>query len=192
VFFCSTGKSSSFAENISSRQSFLRMCSIDGKEAVYYVCLQSKQTRLFNYNNHALSVYQLSVLPPLTICNLLPVTLTIEMPPYLQKMELNAYKSHREHTLNTIQDLDILFTTDHYHMNKPLRLPAINDLQKTKYTHQRIIFYDTMQRELYVNITIECVMRHRLKISISVPYVLLNKSGKIDNNDQFYVNRFLF
>jgi vacuolar protein sorting-associated protein 13D len=62
-------------------------------------------------------------------------------------------------------------------MNKPLHLPSINELHEMKFNHQQVIFYDNIQRELVVDITIVCVIKHRLKISVSVPYVLLNKSG---------------
>ncbi|CAF4309622.1 unnamed protein product, partial [Rotaria sp. Silwood2] len=150
----STRKSSASEENTISRQSFLRTCSFNGKEAVYY----------------------LSIFPPLTICNLLPCTLTFEISSYPQKFELNAYKFHRDHTLNILQAIDIVFATNIYRMNKPICLSSINDLHRMKYTHQRVIFYDNNQRELIVDITIVCVIKHRLKLFVSVPYVLLNKS----------------
>ena len=177
------------SESTNNRQSFLRTCSIDGKEAVYYVCLQSKQTCVLTHQDRALFVYRLSILPPLIICNLLPCTLNFEIPSYPQKFEINAYKFHREHALNIIHGMDILFTTNLYRMNKPLHLPTINDLHRMKYTHQRVIFYDSTQRELLVDITIECVIKHRVKILVSVPYVLLNKSGKIFNYDWFFETR---
>jgi hypothetical protein len=157
---------------------------MDGKEAVYYLCLQSKQTCLLTYQDHTLSVYQLSIHPPLTICNLLPCTLTLEIPPYPQKFELNAYKFHREHALNILQSIDILFSTHLYSMNKSLRLPSINDLHRMKHNHQRVIFYDNNHRELFVDVTIVCIIKYRLKILVSVPYVLFNKSGKICENDE--------
>jgi hypothetical protein len=172
-------RNSPLAENIKTRQSFLRTCSIDGKDAVYYVCIQSKQTCLLTYANQSLSIHQLTILPPLTICNLLPCTLTFEIPSYPQKFELNAYKIHREHTVNIRQSLDFLFSTNLYRMTKPLRLPLIHDLHQIKRTHERVIFYDHTQRELMVDVTIECSIEYQLKIVVSVPYVLLNKSGKI-------------
>ncbi|CAF3408176.1 unnamed protein product [Rotaria sp. Silwood2] len=83
-----------------NHQSFLRSCSIDGKEAVYYLCLQSKPKYPVILQDPSLSIYQLTIIPSLTICNLLPCTLTFEIPSYPQKFEINAYKYHREHTLN--------------------------------------------------------------------------------------------
>jgi hypothetical protein len=176
-------KNSPLVENTKTRQSFLRTCSIDGKEAVYYVCLQSKQTCLLTYSNQSFSIHQLIILPPLTICNLLPCTLTFEISSYSQKFELNAYKIHREHTVNIRQNLDFLFATNLYRMTKPLHLPMINDLYRMKHMHERVIFYDCTQRELMVDIRIECAIEYRLKIVVSVPYVLLNRSGKFDNDD---------
>ena len=164
-------------EKTKIRQSFLRTCSIDGKEAVYYVCLQSKQTCLLTYQDQSYSIYQLNILSPLTIYNLLPCILNFEILSYPQKFQLNAYKFHREHTLNIGEELDIIFATNLYQMNKPLHLPSINDLNRMKYNHQQVTFYDSIQRELIVDITIVCVIKYRLKISVSVPYVLLNKSG---------------
>ncbi|CAF3844146.1 unnamed protein product [Rotaria sordida] len=173
----STRKSSTFEENTINRQSFLRRCSINGKEAVYYVCFQSKQTCLLTYQDHTFSLYELSIFPPLTIYNLLPCTLNFEIPSHPQKFELSAYKFHKEHVLNIAQGINIIFATNLYHMNKPICLPSINDLHRMKYTHQRIIFYDNSQRELIVDITIVCIVKYRLKLFVSVPYVLLNKSG---------------
>ncbi|UJR20376.1 hypothetical protein I4U23_023508 [Adineta vaga] len=160
-----------------NRQSFLRTCSFDGKEAVYYMCVQSKQTCLLNNQDQLLSVYELSIHSPLTICNLLPCSLTLEIPPYRQKFEISSYKFHREHTLNILENIDLLFTTNLYRMNKSLHLPSINDLYQMKYTYQRVIFYDNIQRELFVDIKIVCAIKYRLKVFISVPYILLNKSG---------------
>ncbi|CAF4577093.1 unnamed protein product, partial [Rotaria sp. Silwood2] len=61
-------------------------------------------------------------------------------------------------------------------MNKPICLSSINDLHRMKYTHKRVMFYDNNQRELIIDITIVCAIKHRLKLFVSVPYVLLNKS----------------
>ncbi|CAF0952993.1 unnamed protein product [Adineta steineri] len=170
-------KNSSSKENLIHRQSFLRSCSIDEKQAVYYICLQTKQTYLLNSQDHIVSTYQLSIHSPLTICNLLPCSLNYEIPNYHEKFEINPYKFHREHTLNILENIHILFSTNIYHMNKSFHLPTINDLYQTKYTHQRIIFYDNNQRELFIDITIVCFIKYRLKILLSVPYILLNKTG---------------
>ncbi|UJR35531.1 hypothetical protein I4U23_028285 [Adineta vaga] len=163
--------------NSTDRLSFFRTCLISGNESVYHVCVQSKRTRLLAYKDHILSAYQLSILSPLIINNLLPCDLFFQMHPYPQKVRLNPYKSHREHTLNIGQAIDISFATDVYHMIKPIHVPSINDLNFMKYHHQRVAFYDSIQRILLVDITIVCSIRHRLKISVSIPYVLLNKSG---------------
>jgi vacuolar protein sorting-associated protein 13D len=151
---------------------------LSGNEALYYLCVQSKRRRLFAYKDHILSAYQLSILSPLIINNLLPCDLFFQIYPYPQKVRLNPYKSHREHALNIGQAIDILFATDLYQMNKPLHVPSINDLNLMKYHHQRVAFYDSIERMILVDVTIVCSIRHRLKISVSVPYVLLNKSGK--------------
>ena len=148
-----------------------------GNESVYYVCVQSKRTRLLAYKDHILSAYQLSILSPLIINNLLPCDLFCQLYPNQLRVRLNPYKSHREHTLNISQAINIQFATDVYQMNKPIRVPSINDLNLMRYHHQRVAFYDNIQRLLLVDVTIVCSIRHRLKISVSVPYVLLNKSG---------------
>ena len=165
-------KNSSLKEKAELRQSFLRSCSISGKDAVYYACLQSKQTCLLTHANQSLSLYQLTILPPLTICNLLPCTLTFEIPFHPQKFELLAYQTHREHTVSIGESLDILFATGVYRMQQPLHLSTNNNVQ------QRVIFHDLNQRELLVDLTVESNIEHRLKITVSVPYILLNKSGK--------------
>jgi hypothetical protein len=141
--------------------------------------VQSKRTRLLAYKDHLLSAYQLSVLSPLIINNLLPCDLFFQIYPYPQKVRLNSYKSHREHTLNIGEAIDIVFGTDLYHMSKPLHVPSINDLNIMKYHHQRVAFYDSIDRMLLLDVIIVCSIRHRVKISISVPYVLLNKSGML-------------
>lgn len=159
------------------RRSFFRTCSMSGNEALYFLCVQSKRTRLLAYKDHILSAYQISILPPLVINNLLPCDLFFQMYPYPQKIRLSPYKSHREHSLDIGQAIDLLFATDLYQMTKPLHVPSINDLNLMKYHHQRVAFCDSVQRVLLVDVTIVCSIRHRLKISVSVPYVLLNKSG---------------
>ncbi|CAF2761002.1 unnamed protein product [Rotaria sp. Silwood2] len=163
--------------NSTDRQSFFRTCEMIGNDIVYFVCIQSKRTRLLAYKDHILSSYQISILSPLVIRNLLPCDLFFQIYPYPQKVQLNPYKSHREHALNISEAIDILFATDLYHMIKPLHVPSINDLNLMRYHHQRIGFYDSIDRLLLVDVTIVCSIRHRLKISVSVPYVLLNKSG---------------
>ncbi|CAF3567800.1 unnamed protein product [Adineta steineri] len=163
--------------NSTDRLSFFRTCFINGNDSVYYLCVQSKRTRLLAFREHILSAYQLSILPPLIINNLLPCDLFFQIHSHPHKVRLNPYKSHREHTLNIGQAIDILFATDIYNMTKPLHVPSINDLNLMKYHHQKVILYDSIQRMLLVDVTIVCSIRHRLKISVSVPYVLLNKSG---------------
>lgn len=148
-----------------------------GMEALYFVCIQSKRTRLLAYKDHILSAYQISILPPLIINNLLPCDLFFQISSYPQKVRLNPYKSHREHSLNIGQAINILFATDLYQMNKPLSVPSINDLNLMKYHHQRVAFYDSIERMILIDVTIVCSIRNRLKISVFVPYVLLNKSG---------------
>jgi len=146
-------------------------------ESLYFLCVQSKRTRLLAHRDYILSAYQITILSPLIINNLLPCDLFFQISSYPQKVRLNPYKSHREHSLNIGQAIDILFATDLYQMAKPLRVPSINDLNIMKFHHQRVAFYDNIQRIILVDIIIVCSIQHRLKISVSVPYVLLNKSG---------------
>lgn len=155
-----------------NRISFLRSCSIGGKEAVYYFTFQSKQTC-----RQSVSIYKLSILPPLIISNLLPCSLDLEMPLYPQKLQLNPYETHREHALNILELFDLRFTTDIYRMNRSLQLPPLSELTKLKSLQQKVCFYDQLQRELLVDVNIDCIDNYRLKISISVPYILLNKTG---------------
>jgi hypothetical protein len=164
--------------NTTDRQSFFRTCSIMDKESLYFVCVQSKRTRLLAHKEHILSAYQISVLSPLIVNNLLPCDLFFQIYPYPHKVRLNAYKSHREHALDIGQPIDILFATDLYRMEKPLHAPSINDLNLMKYVHQRVAFYDSIDRLIMIDVTFACSIRHRLKITVSIPYVLLNKSGK--------------
>jgi hypothetical protein len=163
--------------NTTDRQSFFRTCTMRDSESLYFVCIQSKRTRLLAYKDHILSSYQLSILSPLIVNNLLPCDLFFQIYPYPQKIRLNPYKSYREHALDIGQPIDILFATDLFHMDKALRVPSINDLHLMKYYHQRIPLYDSIERLLLVDVTIVSSIQHRLKITVSVPYVLLNKSG---------------
>ncbi|CAF1602704.1 unnamed protein product [Rotaria magnacalcarata] len=163
--------------NSTDRRSFFRTCTMTGDDTLHFVCIQSKQTRLLAYKDHILSSYQISILPPLIIDNLLPCDLFFQIYSYPHKVRLNPYKSHREHALDICQAIDITFATDLFRMTKPLRVPSINDLNLMRYHRQSVGFYDSIDRLLLVDVTIVCSIRHRLKISVSVPYVLLNKSG---------------
>ncbi|CAF3915138.1 unnamed protein product, partial [Rotaria magnacalcarata] len=163
--------------NSTDRRSFFRTCTMTGDDTLHFVCIQSKQTRLLAYKDHILSSYQISILPPLIINNLLPCDLFFQIYSYPHKVRLNPYKSHREHALDICQAIDITFATDLFRMTKPLRVPSINDLNLMRYHRQSVGFYDSIDRLLLVDVTIVCSIRHRLKISVSVPYVLLNKSG---------------
>ena len=165
--------------NTTDRRSFFRTCSMGGNDTVYFLCAQSKRTRLLPYKDQILSAYQLSIVSPLIINNLLPCDLFFQIYPHPQKVRLNPYKSHREHALDIGQAIDILFATDLYHMDKPLRIPSITDLNLMKYYHQKVPFLDSIQRTILIDVTIVCSIRHRFKITVSVPYVLLNKSGRV-------------
>ncbi|CAF4991505.1 unnamed protein product, partial [Rotaria socialis] len=162
--------------NSTDRRSFFRTCTMVGDNTLHFVCIQSKRTRLLAYKDDILSSYQISILPPLIINNLLPCDLFFQIYSYPQKVRLNPYKSHREHALDICQAIDITFATDLFRMTKPLRVPSINDLNLMRYHRQSVGFYDSIDRLLLIDVTIVCSIRHRLKISVSVPYVLLNKS----------------
>ena len=164
--------------NSTDRQSFLHICSMTDDDAtLYFLCTQLKRTRLLAYQDHLLSAYHLSIFPPLIINNLLPCNLFFQLYPNAQKFRIDPYQSYSEYKLDISRAIDILFNTDLYHMRKPLHVPSLNDLNIKKYYRQKVAFYDSIERLLLVNITIVCSVRYHLKISISVPYILLNKTG---------------
>ena len=160
------------------RQSFFRTCNMNTSESLYFFCIQSKRNHLYKYKDRNLSTFELSIMSPLVVNNLLPCDLFFQIYPHPQKIRLNAYKSYREHALDIAQAIDIVLATELYHMEKPLRVPSINDLNLIKYFRQRVPLFDSVERLLMVDVTIICSIRNRLKITVSIPYVLLNKSGK--------------
>ncbi|CAF0969742.1 unnamed protein product [Didymodactylos carnosus] len=162
------------------RQSFLRMCNLtsnykekDGN--IYYFCFKSQRSRLMSYNDERLSAYNLTILSPMIIHNLLPCDLTFHVQnQQLQKVCLKPYKSHHEHMINITKSIDIMFSTDLYRMTRPFQL---NDVYPVKYNHSRATFYDTINRPLSIDISVIRSITNQIKILISVPYVLINRSG---------------
>lgn len=170
--------SSNHDDNTMDRQSFFRTCTMGQGESIYFLCIQSRRKALFPYRDQMLCSYQLSFLSPLIVNNLLPCDLFFQIDPNPQKVRLGSYKSHREHHLDIRQAIDLVLATDLYHMKEPLRLPSINNLTSLQSYRKRVPLYDSVNRIVLFDVAIVCSLRNRLKIIVSIPYVLLNQSGK--------------
>jgi hypothetical protein len=74
--------------NSTDRLSFFHTCLMNGNESLYFLCIQSKRTRLLAYRDHILSAYPITILSYLTINNLITCDLFFKYLPIHKKFDL--------------------------------------------------------------------------------------------------------
>ncbi|KAM7098123.1 intermembrane lipid transfer protein VPS13D isoform 5-T6 [Molossus nigricans] len=112
------------------------------------------------------------LLPTVVICNLLPCELDF----YVKGMPINGtLKPGREvalHTADTSQNIELGVSLENFPLCKELLIPP-----GTQNYMVRMRLYDTNRRQLNLTIRIVCRAEGSLKIFISAPYWLINKTG---------------
>ncbi|CAK6440611.1 unnamed protein product [Pipistrellus nathusii] len=112
------------------------------------------------------------LLPTVVICNLLPCELDF----YVKGMPINGtLKPGKEvalHTADTAQNIELGVSLENFPLCKELLIPP-----GTQNYMVRMRLYDTNRRQLNLTIRIVCRAEGSLKIFISAPYWLINKTG---------------
>ncbi|XP_058531396.1 intermembrane lipid transfer protein VPS13D isoform X2 [Ochotona princeps] len=112
------------------------------------------------------------LLPTVVICNLLPCELDF----YVKGVPINGtLKPGREaalHTADTSQNIELGVSLENFPLCKELLIPP-----GTQNYMVRMRLYDINRRQLNLTIRIVCRAEGSLKIFISAPYWLINKTG---------------
>ncbi|KAK2491745.1 hypothetical protein MC885_013715 [Smutsia gigantea] len=112
------------------------------------------------------------LLPTVVICNLLPCELDF----YVKGMPINGtLKPGKEvalHTADTSQNIELGVSLENFPLCKELLIPP-----GTQNYTVRVRLYDVSRRQLDLTIRIVCRAEGSLKIFISAPYWLINKTG---------------
>ncbi|XP_074831975.1 intermembrane lipid transfer protein VPS13D isoform X2 [Carettochelys insculpta] len=112
------------------------------------------------------------LLPTVVICNLLPCELEF----YVKGMPINGtLKPGKEaalHTADTSQNIELGVSLENFPLCKELLIPP-----GTQNYMVRMRLYDANKRQLNLTIRIVCRAEGSLKIFISAPYWLINKTG---------------
>lgn len=112
------------------------------------------------------------LLPTVVICNLLPCELDF----YVKGVPINGtLKPGREaalHTADTSQNIELGVSLENFPLCKELLIPP-----GTQNYMVRMRLYDVNRRQLNLTIRIVCRAEGSLKIFISAPYWLINKTG---------------
>uniref|UniRef100_A0A2K6FE78 Vacuolar protein sorting 13 homolog D n=1 Tax=Propithecus coquereli TaxID=379532 RepID=A0A2K6FE78_PROCO len=112
------------------------------------------------------------LLPTVVICNLLPCELEF----YVKGMPINGtLKPGKEaalHTADTSQNIELGVSLENFPLCKELLIPP-----GTQNYMVRMRLYDINRRQLNLTIRIVCRAEGSLKIFISAPYWLINKTG---------------
>ncbi|XP_054993601.1 intermembrane lipid transfer protein VPS13D isoform X1 [Sorex araneus] len=112
------------------------------------------------------------LLPTVVICNLLPCELDF----YVKGMPINGtLKPGKEvalHTADTSQNIELGVSLENFPFCKELLIPP-----GTQNYMVRMRLYDIYRRQLNLTIRIVCRAEGSLKIFISAPYWLINKTG---------------
>ncbi|XP_006866437.1 PREDICTED: vacuolar protein sorting-associated protein 13D isoform X2 [Chrysochloris asiatica] len=112
------------------------------------------------------------LLPTVVICNLLPCELDF----YVKGMPINGtLKPGKEaalHTADTSQNIELGVSLENFPLCKELLIPP-----GTQNYMVRMRLYDVHRRQLNLTIRIVCRAEGSLKIFISAPYWLMNKTG---------------
>ncbi|XP_054435700.1 intermembrane lipid transfer protein VPS13D isoform X2 [Pteronotus mesoamericanus] len=112
------------------------------------------------------------LLPTVVVCNLLPCELDF----YVKGMPINGtLKPGKEvalHTADTSQNIELGVSLENFPLCKELLIPP-----GTQNYMVRMRLYDISRRQLNLTIRIVCRAEGALKIFISAPYWLINKTG---------------
>ncbi|XP_055514974.1 LOW QUALITY PROTEIN: intermembrane lipid transfer protein VPS13D [Leucoraja erinacea] len=185
LFFCKTPIHWTSVAKVGEVNSSKREChssDCDDNSSFRY-CVAVKKENYPDYlplnlmSGNAMQVYRqpghtIYLLPTLVLTNLLPCELSYYVKGTPISGSLKRGKDAVLHTADTSHNIELGITLENFHMCKELLIPA----GTTNYqVHMRL--YDTNKSLLNLSIRIVCRAEGSLKILISAPYWLLNKTG---------------
>ncbi|XP_007491817.2 intermembrane lipid transfer protein VPS13D isoform X1 [Monodelphis domestica] len=185
VFFCKTPIHWTSVVKTSEVSSSKREChSMDTEKSRFFrFCVAIKKENYPDYipskilSDSAKQIFRqpghtIYLLPTVVICNLLPCELDF----YVKGMPINGtLKPSKEaalHTADTSQNIELGLSLENFPLCKELLIPP-----GTQNYMVRMRLYDINRRQLNLTIRIVCRAEGSLKIFISAPYWLINKTG---------------
>ncbi|XP_069804325.1 intermembrane lipid transfer protein VPS13D isoform X2 [Dendropsophus ebraccatus] len=112
------------------------------------------------------------LLPTVVVCNLLPCEISFYLRGSTLKGTLKSGKEMALHTADTSQNFELGIAVENFQHCKELLIPP-----GTQNYMVRMRLYDANKRQLNLTIRIMCRAEGALKIFISAPYWLINKTG---------------
>ncbi|XP_063799608.1 intermembrane lipid transfer protein VPS13D isoform X1 [Pseudophryne corroboree] len=185
VFFCKTPIHWTNVTKTGEVSSSKREChSMDAENSRYFrFCVALKKENYPDYmpsnifSDSAKQIYRqpghtVFLLPTVVICNLLPCELNFYVKGSLLKGTLKSGKELALHTADTTQNFELGISLENFQHCKELLIPP-----GTQNYMVRMRLYDANKRQLNLTIRIMCRAEGSLKIYISAPYWLINKTG---------------
>ncbi|XP_029434245.1 vacuolar protein sorting-associated protein 13D isoform X2 [Rhinatrema bivittatum] len=155
----------------SENNRFFRFCVAMKKENYpYYMpsnIFSDSAKQIFRQPGH--TIY---LLPTVVVCNLLPCELNFYVKGMPISGTLKPGKEAALHTADTSQNLELGISLENFPQCKELLIPP-----GTQNYMVRMRLYDVNKRQLNLTIRILCRAEGALKIFISSPYWLINKTG---------------
>ncbi|KAM4703144.1 intermembrane lipid transfer protein VPS13D [Rhinophrynus dorsalis] len=185
VFFCKTPIHWTNVSKAGEVSSSKREChSIDTENCRYFrFCVALKKENYPDYmpsnifSDSAKQIYRqpghsIYLLPTVVICNLLPCELNFYVKGLPITGTLKPGKETALHTADTSQNVELGISLENFQHCKELLIPP-----GTQNYMVRMRLYDANKRQLNLTIRITCRAEGSLKIFISAPYWLINKTG---------------
>ncbi|KAM9299302.1 intermembrane lipid transfer protein VPS13D [Gastrophryne carolinensis] len=185
VFFCKTPIHWTNVTKTGDVSSSKREChSIDSENSRYFrFCVAIKKENYPDYmpssifSDSAKQIYRqpghtIYLLPTVVICNLLPLDLHFYVKGSSVKGTLKPGKEMALTTADTSQNFELGVALENFPQCKELLIPP-----GTQNYMVRMRLYDSNKRLLNLTIRIMCRAQGSLKILISAPYWLINKTG---------------
>ncbi|XP_053546399.1 intermembrane lipid transfer protein VPS13D isoform X2 [Bombina bombina] len=185
VFFCKTPIHWTNVVKAGEVSSSKRECySMDAETSRYFrFCVALKKDNYPEYmpssifSDSAKQIFRqpghtIFLLPTVVVCNLLPYELNFYVKGTPIKGTLKSGKEMALHTADTSQNFELGISLENFQHCKELLIPP-----GTQNYMVRMRLYDSNKRQLNLTIRIVCRTEGALKILISAPYWLINKTG---------------
>ncbi|XP_073441688.1 intermembrane lipid transfer protein VPS13D isoform X3 [Dendrobates tinctorius] len=185
VFFCKTPIHWTNVTKTGEVSSSKREChSMDTENSRYFrFCVALRKENYPDYmpssifSDRAKQIYRqpghtVFLLPTVVICNLLPCELNFYVKGTALRGTLKSGKEMALHTADTSQNFELGIAVENFQHCKELLIPP-----GTQNYIVRMRLYDANKRQLNLTIRIMCRAEGSLKIFISAPYWLINKTG---------------